>query len=645
MNLKKVSIVLFTFICGFSQQIFSSNIIPVELFFKSPTFTKPKLSPDGKYLAVLSPIMDKQNLVIMETDDLTKIRAITGIDDQDIHNFWWANNRDIVFDMDRRGDEAYAVYTVDIGESPKIKLLVGSSWGASGLKYARFAHSLPNDPDHILVHYNGRKITVSDLYKVPLNSNWSHKNRKNYQMRLHAKNPGHAYRWVFDNDGDVRGALARVGANIRFYYKEKSETQFKVVQEYRMGQESVHPLTFTADNKKMYFLSDKGRKTKALYLLDPLSPKHSELIVDNDNYDIVGVRTSRNGKELRYAHYHAEYPQRVYLSNKRKMIAKSLGATFTGKQINYVTESMDGSKEVLYVYSDIDPGSYYLYDHINNSVKFLFSNRSWLKSENMSPMLPISLTSRDGVKLNGYLTLPRDSKGKNLPLIINPHGGPYGVRDIWTFNLESQFFASRGYAVVQVNFRGSGGYGREFERLGYDGKWGAEMQNDLTDTVKYLVDEGTADPKRVCIYGASYGGYAVLAGLAFTPDLYSCGIDYVGVSDINLLFNSLPKHRKAEREIHKLRIGDPANSVLMKKMSPLEHADKIKVPLMIIQGARDPIVVKKHALLMRDALEKNGKKLADDEWIMKRNEGHGFYGEENRIELYSKIEKFLSKHL
>ncbi|MCW8998770.1 MAG: S9 family peptidase, partial [Kangiellaceae bacterium] len=251
----------------------------------------------------------------------------------------------------------------------------------------------------------------------------------------------------------------------------------------------------------------------------------------------------------------------------------------------------------------------------------------------------------DGLTIHGYLTIPRDSEGKNLPLIVNPHGGPFGVRDSWGYNPEHQFFASRGYATVQVNYRGSGGYGRNFEQAGYGGKWGAEMQHDITDAIKHLVKEGTVDPKKVCIYGASYGGYATMAGLTFTPDLYQCGINYVGVTDVGMLFTTMPKHWEPLKEVMKVQIGDPEDKELMDRMSPLAHVDKIKAPLMIVHGAKDPRVVKKHATELRSALEDRGIELNDDEWIMKLNEGHGFRKEENRIELYQKMEKFLAKHL
>ncbi|MGS0535285.1 alpha/beta hydrolase family protein [Pseudoalteromonas sp. SaAl2] len=399
------------------------------------------------------------------------------------------------------------------------------------------------------------------------------------------------------------------------------------------------------DNKTLFVASNIGRDTSAIYRFDPEKNKLGELIFAEPGIDVSNLMLSLKRKKLIAISYFDEYPEVVYFDKETAQMMASLEMNFTNKTVNVISQSKDEMLNVVLVTSDVDPGQYYLFDKTKNTLKSLVSRMDWLDTEKLSPMKPIKFKSRDGLTLRGYLTIPKDSNGKNLPLIVNPHGGPYGIRDFWGFNPEIQFFASRGYATVQVNFRGSGGYGRNFQQAGYGGKWGAEMQNDITDTVKYLVSQGIVDPKKVCIYGASYGGYATMAGLTFTPELYSCGINYVGVTDVELLFESMPKHWEPQRELLKKQIGDPDDADLMKKMSPLYHVDKIVAPLMIVHGAKDPRVVRKHATELRSALEKRGITLSDDEWIMKDNEGHGFQKQENKFELYSKMEKFLQKHL
>jgi dipeptidyl aminopeptidase/acylaminoacyl peptidase len=257
-------------------------------------------------------------------------------------------------------------------------------------------------------------------------------------------------------------------------------------------------------------------------------------------------------------------------------------------------------------------------------------------------MQPIRFDARDGLKIRGYVTVPKDYvAGEKLPLIVNPHGGPFGVRDYWGYNPEHQFFASRGYAVVQVNYRGSGGYGRDFEQAGY-GEWGRKMQHDLSDAVHYLVEEGIADPDRVCIYGGSYGGYATMAGMTFTPELYRCGINYVGVTDVPLLFSSMPRHWEPLKELMKVQIGDPKDAEFMDSISPLAHVDKIDDPILIVHGRRDPRVVIDHAEKLRRQMKRLEREF---EWLVKNNEGHGFRKEENRLELYKTMEDFLAQHL
>ncbi len=620
--------------------------IPVEDFFKTPEFSALQISPDGKHIAVLSPVGKRRNLVIMDAEGFKNIRPLTGLRKQDIAGFFWANNKDIVFTMDSDGNEAFSLFKVDSSKkTPKVVQLVGSTAGQSGIRSASTVHLLPDDPDHILVQYNGRKVKSPDLYLLPLKSSWNSTYKKNRKMKMIAKNPGNVQGWLIDNNGKVRGAVTLDGLRGKFLYKEADEKTFHELRDVNVLEEGISPLGFDFDNKTMYVSSNIGRDRSAIYKFDPKANKLGELVFAHDEVDVSGLIMSRKQQKLLGVVANFEYPEYTYFDKDFAAMMKNLSAAFPGKEVNITSQSKDEMKLIVLVNNDNDPGEYFLFDRNKNSLVPVLKRMEWLKPDDLSHMKPIKFTSRDGLKIRGYLTIPKNSNAKKLPLIVNPHGGPFGVRDSWGFNPEHQFFASRGYATVQVNYRGSGGYGRKFQQAGYGGKWGAEMQDDLTDAVKYLVKEGIVDPDKVCIYGASYGGYATMAGLTFTPDLYQCGINYVGVTDISLLFSSMPKHWEPAKELMKIQIGDPTDERLMERMSPLAHVDKIKAPLMIVQGARDPRVVKQHATDLRDKLEARGIKLTDDEWIMKKNEGHGFRKEENRLELYSKMEKFLAKYL
>ncbi len=623
-----------------------SSELTVEDFFKNSKFTSLQLSPDGKKIAVISPIGNRKNIAVMDTNRLKNIHVVTGFKEQNIGSYFWANNSDIIFTVESNGSEAFSLYKVDTTKKkPKMILLVGAKIGTSGIVSASVIHTLPEDPSHIIVQYNGRRVKAADLYLLDIDSRWSKKRKKNSKMKLIAKNPGNVRSWIVDNAGDVRGAYTLNGLKASLLYKNKGDKTFVVKREFSPLDEGLIPLAYDFDDQTMFVSSNIGRDKGAIYKYNPKNNKLGELIYANDDVDVSSLIMSRHQKKLLGVGFIKDYPETVYFDKATGKLINRLEGAFPGKMVSITSQSLDENLNVLFVHNDTDPGVYYLYNRKSGNVRHLVSRMGWLKPEDMSEMKPFNFMSRDGLTINGYITIPKGTNGKNLPVIINPHGGPYGIRDVWGYNPEHQFFASRGYATVQVNFRGSGGYGRKFEQAGYGGKWGAEMQNDLTDAVKYLIKEGIANPEKVCIYGASYGGYAVMAGLTFTPDLYKCGINYVGVTDVGLLFTSMPKHWEPARELMKIQIGDPDDKALMTRMSPLAHVGKIKAPVMIVQGAKDPRVVKQHAIDLRDKLEENGVILSDDEWIMKSDEGHGFRKEKNRLELYNKIDKFLAKHL
>ncbi len=320
---------------------------------------------------------------------------------------------------------------------------------------------------------------------------------------------------------------------------------------------------------------------------------------------------------------------------------QKLAEKMPGYEVEMVAHDKAEEKFIVMASNDRSPGTRNLYDAKTGTLTRLVEVAPWLKEDHLAPMKPVQYQSRDGLTIHGYLTLPLGREAKNLPVVINPHGGPW-YPDTWGFNPEVQFLANRGYAVLQMNFRGSTGYGRKFWEASFK-QWGQTMQNDITDGVNWLIKQGIADPKRVAIYGGSYGGYATLAGVAFTPDLYAAAVDYVGVANMFTFMKTIPPYWKPFLDMFYEMVGDPVkDKAMMEAASPVMHADKIKTPLFVAQGAHDPRVNKAESDQMVEALKKRG---VDVEYMVKDNEGHGFHNEENRFDFYEAMEKFLEKHL
>ena len=341
---------------------------------------------------------------------------------------------------------------------------------------------------------------------------------------------------------------------------------------------------------------------------------------------------------VRYTEAKTSY---VFFDEDRKNLQKELEKRLADVEVRVSDFSKDETKVLVRTFTDKTRGKYFFYDRTADKFLELADISPWLNEEYMSSMEPIEYTSRDGLTIHGYLTLPVGKRAKDLSVVINPHGGPWS-RNYWGFNSEAQFLANRGYAVLQMNFRGSTGYGREFWESSFK-EWGKAMQNDITDGVQWLIDDGIADPDRIAIYGGSYGGYATLAGVTFTPDLYACGVDYVGPSNIFTLLESFPPYWELYREMFFEMIGDPVDDKeMLEAVSPLFHVDNIKVPLLVAQGANDPRVKQAEADQIVAALEEKG---IEYEYLLKEDEGHGFRNEENRFDFYRTMEKFLEKHI
>jgi dipeptidyl aminopeptidase/acylaminoacyl peptidase len=457
---------------------------------------------------------------------------------------------------------------------------------------------------------------------------------------LVAENPGSVTSWVTDHDGKVRAAVQTDGVNTELLYRAKEDEPFKkvLVTDFR---ESVDPAFFTFDNKELYATSNLGRDKAAIVRLDPENGKELEVLFEHPEVDAGGLIASEKRKVLTAAAFTRDKTEYHFFDEWRRELQEKLEKKFPGDEVALVSKNRDEDKFIVRTMSDRSRGAFWFYDDKSGEFRKLADVTPWLAEENLAPMKPVRIAARDGLELPAYLTLPPGKDPKNLPAVLLVHGGPW-ARDAWGFDSEAQFLANRGYAVLQVNFRGSTGYGRAFWEKSFK-QWGKTMQDDLTDSAKWLVDQGIADPKRIAIYGGSYGGYAALAGMALTPDIYAAGISFVGPSNIFTLLATVPPYWEPMRKMNYEMIGDPEKDKdLLTAASPLFSADKIKSPLLIAQGANDPRVKKAESDQIVDALKKRG---VDVPYIVKDNEGHGFGNEENRLYFFRAIERFLAKHL
>jgi len=601
----------------------------VRDFFRNPERSRFTLSPDGKMLAFLAPYEGRRNLFVQPVDGSAPPHAITRETARDLRGFFWKGSDRILFAKDFGGDENFHVVAAPINgkaDGSDVRDLTPYE----GVR-ASIVDDLKDDPQHVLIQHNKRDRKVFDVYRVDVNTG---------AETLIAQNPGNIDGWLTDHHGRLRAAVATDGVNSSLLYRDDESQPFRTLltTDFR---ESVSPQFFTFDDKKLYVVSNRGRDKAAAFIFDPATAKEESLVFESKDVDVEGLSYSRKRKVLVSAGYVTAKPEIHWFDPVFKAAYDDVVKQLPGYEIDLQGATDDESRVIVAAYNDRTQGARYVYDLASKKLTKLGEITPWLAEADMAPMKPITYTSRDGLTINGYLTLPVGVEPKNLPVVVNPHGGPW-ARDVWGYNPEVQFLANRGYAVLQMNFRGSTGYGRKFWEASFK-QWGGSMQNDVTDGVQWLVKQGIADPKRIAIYGGSYGGYATLAGITFTPDLYAAAVDYVGVANLFTFMNTIPPYWEQWRKQMYEMVGDPEKDKdLMRARSPVFHVDQIKTPLFVAQGARDPRVNKAESDQIVEALKKRGVEV---EYMVKDNEGHGFHNEENRFAFYGAMETFLAKHL
>ena len=601
-------------------------LVDVKDFFKNPQSAGYQLSPHGQYLAYLAPWNNRLNVWVKPVAGGEAVR-LTKDETRDIRSFTWTTDDRIVYGQDLAGDENFKLFSIKRDGTGLINLTPWDKVKADVVDVPR------NDPQHILVEHNHRNPEIFDVFRVDVNTGKS---------TLLIKNPGDVSGYVTDHDGVIRIETVTDGVNAKILYRPDGKSKFKTVITTNF-RESVSPQLFTYDNKNLIATSNIGRDKQALVELDPATGKELRVIYENPEVDVDGAISSEARKKLTGAVYETDKQHYVFFDPTREALQKDLEAQLPGVNVSVAGTDLDEKIWLVKTWSDRTRGDYYLYDGATKKLDHVASVTPWLDPKQMAEMTPISYQSRDGLTIHGYLTLPAGVEPKNLPLIVNPHGGPW-VRDSWGFDPEVQFLANRGYAVLQVNYRGSTGYGRKFWEASF-GQWGRTMQNDLTDGANEMVKRGIADPKRLGIYGGSYGGYATLAGVAFTPDLYAAAVDYVGVANLLTFMNTLPPYWEQGRKMLYEMVGDPTDPAQKARLtaeSPIFSADKIKTPLLVAQGLHDPRVNKNESDQMVKALRARG---VDVPYMVKDNEGHGFHNEENRFDFYRAMEQFFGQHL
>lgn len=453
----------------------------------------------------------------------------------------------------------------------------------------------------------------------------------------------------FDKDGVLRGYTKMFnGIQTQYYYKHQDSAVFELYYTINWSDTfSILAFNYASDNKdEAYVITNLDSDKQRIVLYDFKAQTIVKEVYSNAEYDasIIGLSRNRNW-EIDYLGYEGERVIIEPISTTFKTIHEDLEANFPGYEYSIVAKTDNEDQYLILVQSDKLYGKYYNYDAVSRAVTLLYDLMPQLNEHDMAEMRPISFTSRDGIKLHGYITLPKEAlKGIKVPLIVNPHGGPQGIRDSWGFNPETQLFASRGYATLQVNFRISGGYGKAFFKSGFK-QVGRKVMDDIEDGVQYVIDQGWVDASKMAIYGASHGGYATLMGLIKTPDLYCCGVDYVGVSNIFTFFDSFPEYWKPYKDMVKeiwYDLDHEEEREIAKEVSPFFQLDKMTKPLFVVQGANDPRVKINESDQIVESLRSKGIEVP---YMVKYDEGHGFSKEENSISFYKAMLGFISEYL
>lgn len=609
---------------------------PLADFYKQEKFKAIKISPSGEYLAATVERDEGTDLVIIRLSDMKVTARASPADNNHVTDFNWVNDHRVLFDMSWKGGSLssislnFMIYGLNV-DGP----------GPDTVGYGELIDTLMHDDEKVLIYpYRFKEVYGARIGNRPparlMDVNTGEiSGTKAMSPRINDCDLS------FDQYGEPRFASCAKRAEITqsFFYRANKDSKWELINDQAVTGRNIAVRGYSSDGKSAYLQIEEEQGPDAVYLFD-MGSRQKTFLMKDDVVDPEMFLKSPVDGGVYAIRFNNGLPRTVFI-NKNESFSidlQKLLDSFPHDDVYPTSFSKDGRLALYVVSSDIKPAEFYLFDRDTGKASLILSAANWFKSEDLAVMTPVKFKARDGLKISAFVTVPKGSSGKNLPVVINPHGGPFGVFDTWGFNSETQMLANRGYAVMQVNFRGSGNYGKTFTARGY-GQWGRTMQDDLTDATRWLVRQGVADPKRICIYGASYGAYAALMGAAKEPDLYRCAVGNVGVYDMTKMYRDDSEESRRMRELLDLYLGKKEDYL---DNSPNRLAAKIKIPVMLAAGEVDTIAPPEHTKLMHSALIKNGIPV---EMVIYPKEGHGNSLMPNKLDFAERLLNFLNKHI
>lgn len=597
--------------------------IPVRDFFKTPEKSTFRISPDGKYISYLKPYKGEQNLFIknLETGEESRITSFT--DFQVKRDYAWTLNDKIVFSQDVFKQSQ--LYVIDVPDMKMSRLL---SQPKVSMRMIQSKNRL--QPDVITISMNKRDSATFDVYRM---------NVRTGELKTYLINPGNITEWILDPDGRIRLAKASDGVDKNILYRVNEKAPFKSIIRNNF-KNSVDPIAFTGEKHYFYAVSNVGRDKSALVVINADNGKEEKVIFASDKADITDVGYAKYKRRMESVSWEGAKQQTHFLNNDTRQMYNNLSVQLKACRIRIVDRDSAERKFIIYTYTDRDPGAYYLYENDTKKLTKIGDINPTLSPGELCAMQPIAFKASDGLLINGYLTLPQNKGKTNLPVVVLPHNGPWR-RDSWGYSSEVQFLANRGYAVFQVNYRGSTGYGKAFHSAGFK-QVGGKMQQDIADGVKWLITQKIANPKKIAIMGGGFGGFSALYGVSAHPELYNCAVVQYGLINFFTYIKDVPPYLKSQLKMMYEMVGNPETDAdQLRAISPVFHADKIKVPLLIFQGGRDP---RANISEVNQFVRELQHRKVPVTYVLKENE-RTFFVEHSRMQMYADIEKFLDNNM